>query len=88
MHAGLVNEDHTFALLVGVLFGTQCGWNVHPEPACFRVCETNNLESLPLYGGVCSCRRLVREYDRLSSLGVMNASGRHRSCCSDMVVET
>jgi len=59
MHVGLVNEDHAFDLLAGVLFSTPCGWGVHLEPACVRVCETNNLEVLPMYGGDGSSRRLV-----------------------------
>ena len=58
MHVGLVDEDHAFALLAAVMFATRCGWNVHPEPTCVRVCEIDNLEGLFLYGDDGSCRRL------------------------------
>ena len=87
MHIGLVYEDHAFALHGGVLFPSRRGMLVHSESACVVVCEAGNLEIMHVYGCNGSCRCLVREYDSLGARGVLYASGRHRSSCSEMGVE-
>ena len=69
------------------MFPSCCGLLIHSESACVAVSEADNLKVLPVYGchGACSC--LVREYNSLGALGVLNASGRHRSTCSEMGVK-
>jgi hypothetical protein len=88
MHACLVNEYHAPAMFTAVLFAPHCGWYIDSEPPSVSVCEAVNLDGLPLYGGDCSWCRHERENDGLGSLGVLNASSRYRSSCSEMCVET
>ncbi len=86
MHASLVDENHAPVLHGGVLFPSRCGLLIHSESACVAVCEADNLEILHVYGCYGACSRLVREYDSLGALGVLDASGRHRSTSSEMMV--
>jgi hypothetical protein len=87
VHVGLVYNDHAVDLHGGILFPSRCGLIFHSESAYLSVCEANNLEILSVYGSDGSCNCLVCKYDRLGAPGVLNASGRRRSSCSDMVVE-
>ena len=82
-----MHTDHASDLHGGILFSFRCGLLVHYEFAYLSVCEADNLEVLPMDGSGGSRCHLVREYDCLGALGILNASGRHLSSYSEMNVE-